>query len=111
MTVERIKVWRCDAATCKARDFASMPGWFDGVTVQGCPDHAEAVKAHKPLWRSDTQGRGWRAATRSSLVCACGWVPRTRWAYDDRERLEREHLEHLREATAPVPVPAPEEDL
>src|SRR5690606_3799193 len=104
MTVQRIKVWHCDAASCEESAPEKTPGWFDGVTVQGCPGHAEIVEAHKPVWRYDTRGRGRKATTTVSLVCACGVVPPSRWSQGSTELLEREHLAHVREATTPVPV-------
>lgn len=104
MTSEQIEIWRCDFSVCTAATPAETPGWGRLVWLHGCPDHLEALTAHRPSLDSVRRGRGRKERVYWLVGCACGWKPPGMPVFgmvDTFRQLEADHYTHVRFASAP----------
>ncbi|GIM88765.1 hypothetical protein [Paractinoplanes toevensis] len=108
MTTSTIRFMNCDFAGCTAQApkphgegyIADRPdGWTDAIYTHGCPDHGNAIAAHKASVTSETRGRGSREKTTWYLRCECGWRPNPNYQSHSTDWLKKEHLKHLAAAT------------
>jgi hypothetical protein len=91
----------CDHAGCTATTSeADAEGWTNAIYTHGCPDHGEAITAHKAKVTDQTRSRGSKEKTTYFLTCACGWQPTPHYEAYSARRLKEQHVKHVAEATA-----------
>lgn len=115
MTNTTLRFMNCDYAGCTAqqphplseRYMADRPdGWTDAIYTHGCPEHGEAITAHRATITSQTRGRGSREKTTWFLTCACGWRPSPNYQTHSSSWLQKRHIQHVQHATAELGIAA-----
>lgn len=92
--------WHCDYADCNASAPEKAEGWHSEIYTHGCPEHFLDVHVHRAQLTSDTRGRGAREKTTWYLHCACGWHPTPYYTPHTYDWLRKQHLAHVKAATA-----------
>lgn len=105
MSTSMIRFMHCDHAGCTAQapysPSGSTPdGWTNAANTHGCPDHGDAIAAHKANIASQTRGRGSSEKTTWYLTCACGWHPTPHYAAHSSTWLRERHVKHVATVTA-----------
>lgn len=105
MTTSTIRFMHCDHAGCTTQAVcpasATTPdGWTNAGNTHGCPEHGDAIAAHKANVTSQTRGRGSREKITWYLTCACGWHPTPHYETYSTTWLRGQHVKHVASVTS-----------